>query len=116
VPARIASRSRQVWLASGGQQLGSVWGHGGYVAPEEAVLEDNHRRAMQWMFVKPSQIDYTMVPKLVVVGHVAVHGPVLRNNGLMIDTGAGKGGDLTVAKFDDRTDSPTISFKHFATE
>jgi nitric oxide reductase subunit B len=25
---------QQVWLAGGGQQLGSVWGHGGYVAPD----------------------------------------------------------------------------------
>ncbi|MCL4721672.1 MAG: nitric-oxide reductase large subunit, partial [Gammaproteobacteria bacterium] len=27
-------RGQQVWLAAGGQQLGSVWGHGGYVAPD----------------------------------------------------------------------------------
>ena len=27
-------RGQQVWLASGGQQLGSVWGHGSYVAPD----------------------------------------------------------------------------------
>jgi nitric oxide reductase subunit B len=25
---------QQVWLASGGQQLGTVWGHGAYVAPD----------------------------------------------------------------------------------
>src|SRR3954470_21661152 len=25
---------QQVWLASGGQQQGSVWGHGAYVAPD----------------------------------------------------------------------------------
>ena len=25
---------QQVWLASGGQQLGTVWGHGSYVAPD----------------------------------------------------------------------------------
>ncbi len=28
------SRGQQVWLASGGQQQGSVWGHGAYVAPD----------------------------------------------------------------------------------
>jgi nitric oxide reductase subunit B len=27
-------RGQQVWLASGGQQQGSVWGHGSYVAPD----------------------------------------------------------------------------------
>lgn len=27
-------RGQQAWLAAGGQQLGSVWGHGGYVAPD----------------------------------------------------------------------------------
>jgi len=25
---------QRAWLAAGGQQLGSVWGHGGYVAPD----------------------------------------------------------------------------------
>jgi nitric oxide reductase subunit B len=27
-------RGQQVWLSSGGQQLGTVWGHGSYVAPD----------------------------------------------------------------------------------
>lgn len=27
-------RGQQVWLSTGGQQLGSVWGHGSYVAPD----------------------------------------------------------------------------------
>ncbi|ANO52552.1 nitric-oxide reductase large subunit [Woeseia oceani] len=27
-------RGRQVWQSIGGQQLGSIWGHGGYVAPD----------------------------------------------------------------------------------
>ena len=26
-------RGRQVWQSMGGMQLGSIWGHGGYVAP-----------------------------------------------------------------------------------
>lgn len=25
---------RQVWQSMGGMQLGSIWGHGGYVAPD----------------------------------------------------------------------------------
>ena len=28
------TRGQQVWLAAGGQQLGTVWGHGSYVAPD----------------------------------------------------------------------------------
>ena len=27
-------RGQQAWLTAGGQQLGSVWGHGSYVAPD----------------------------------------------------------------------------------
>src|SRR5262249_458767 len=27
-------KGQQVWLAAGGQQQGSVWGHGAYVAPD----------------------------------------------------------------------------------
>ncbi|MCR6661965.1 MAG: nitric-oxide reductase large subunit [Luteimonas sp.] len=43
-------RGRQVWQTIGGQQLGSIWGHGAYVAPDwgadwmhreaEAILDD----------------------------------------------------------------------------
>jgi nitric oxide reductase subunit B len=27
-------RGQQAWMAAGGQQLGTVWGHGSYVAPD----------------------------------------------------------------------------------
>ena len=27
-------KGRQVWQSMGGMQLGSIWGHGGYVAPD----------------------------------------------------------------------------------
>lgn len=27
-------RGRQVWQTTGGHQLGSIWGHGAYVAPD----------------------------------------------------------------------------------
>ena len=49
-------RGQQVWLSSGGQQQGSVWGHGAYVAPDwsadwlhrEAVeLEKLHTQALR---------------------------------------------------------------------
>src|SRR5438874_7667279 len=46
---------QQAWLASGGQQLGTVWGHGSYVAPDwsadwlhrETVALRNLREAEQ---------------------------------------------------------------------
>ena len=47
IPERVVSRSgtllmtqdqiltgQQVWQSTGGQQLGSVWGHGAYQAPD----------------------------------------------------------------------------------
>jgi nitric oxide reductase subunit B len=39
-------RGQQVWLASGGQQLGTVWGHGSYVAPDWSA-DWLHREALQ---------------------------------------------------------------------
>ncbi|HEX9171425.1 MAG TPA: nitric-oxide reductase large subunit [Telluria sp.] len=36
---------QQVWLASGGQQLGTVWGHGSYVAPDWSA-DWLHREAL----------------------------------------------------------------------
>jgi nitric oxide reductase subunit B len=38
-------RGQQAWLASGGQQLGSVWGHGSYVAPDWSA-DWLHREAL----------------------------------------------------------------------
>ena len=38
-------RGQQVWLASGGQQVGSVWGHGSYLAPDWSA-DWLHREAM----------------------------------------------------------------------
>ncbi len=48
-------RGQQAWLSAGGQQLGTVWGHGSYVAPDwsadwlhrEAVVLQNIRAAQQ---------------------------------------------------------------------
>jgi nitric oxide reductase subunit B len=39
-------RGQQVWLAAGGQQLGSVWGHGSYVAPDWSA-DWLHREAIE---------------------------------------------------------------------
>ena len=38
-------RGRQVWQSIGGMQLGSIWGHGGYVAPDWSA-DWLHREAL----------------------------------------------------------------------
>ena len=39
-------RGQQAWLSAGGQQLGSVWGHGSYVAPDWSA-DWLHREALE---------------------------------------------------------------------
>ena len=39
-------RGRQVWQSMGGMQLGSIWGHGGYVAPDWSA--DWLQQRKQW--------------------------------------------------------------------
>ena len=39
-------RGQEVWLAAGGQQVGTVWGHGSYVAPDWSA-DWLHREALQ---------------------------------------------------------------------
>lgn len=41
-------RGRQVWQSMGGMQLGSIWGHGGYVAPDWSA-DWLHREAVQML-------------------------------------------------------------------
>ena len=41
-------KGRQVWQSIGGQQLGSIWGHGGYVAPDWSA-DWLHREAVAWL-------------------------------------------------------------------
>jgi nitric oxide reductase subunit B len=41
-------RGRQVWQSIGGQQLGSIWGHGSYVAPDWSA-DWLHREAVAWL-------------------------------------------------------------------
>src|SRR5688572_31750265 len=52
---------RQVWQSIGGQQLGSIWGHGGYVAPDWTA-DWLHREAVdildRWARVEFSAPDY----------------------------------------------------------
>src|SRR6188768_1158413 len=41
-------RGRQVWQSIGGHQLGSIWGHGSYVAPDWSA-DWLHREALAWL-------------------------------------------------------------------
>jgi nitric oxide reductase subunit B len=43
-------RGRQVWQSIGGHQLGSIWGHGSYVAPDWTA-DWLHREATAWLDV-----------------------------------------------------------------
>jgi nitric oxide reductase subunit B len=47
-------RGRQVWQSTGGQQLGSIWGHGSYVAPDWSA-DWLHREAVVWLDVIASR-------------------------------------------------------------
>src|SRR5512140_1355168 len=49
------SRGQQVWLASGGQQQGSVWGHGAYVAPDWSA-DWLHREAQALQAVRTQEL------------------------------------------------------------
>src|SRR5687767_1017722 len=42
---------RQVWQSIGGHQLGSIWGHGSYVAPDWTA-DWLHREALAWLDVE----------------------------------------------------------------
>jgi nitric oxide reductase subunit B len=42
---------RQVWQSMGGQQLGSIWGHGAYVAPDWTA-DWLHREAEAWLDIQ----------------------------------------------------------------
>ena len=45
---------QQAWLASGGQQLGTVWGHGSYVAPDWSA-DWLHREALALQDIRSQQ-------------------------------------------------------------
>lgn len=42
---------RQVWQSMGGHQLGSIWGHGSYVAPDWTA-DWLHREAIAWLDIE----------------------------------------------------------------
>ena len=62
-------RGQQAWMSAGGQQLGTVWGHGSYVAPDwsadwlhrEAVALQAIRAAEQQRASSPTEADQAAV-------------------------------------------------------
>jgi nitric oxide reductase subunit B len=48
-------KGQQVWLASGGQQQGSVWGHGAYVAPDWSA-DWLHREAVALQAIRTQEL------------------------------------------------------------
>ncbi|WP_119155330.1 nitric-oxide reductase large subunit [Caldimonas tepidiphila] len=49
-------RGQQAWLAAGGQQLGTVWGHGSYVAPDWSA-DWLHREAVALQDIRTRQLN-----------------------------------------------------------
>lgn len=47
-------RGQQAWMAAGGQQLGTVWGHGSYVAPDWSA-DWLHREAVALQRIRAAQ-------------------------------------------------------------
>ena len=48
-------KGRQVWQSMGGMQLGSIWGHGGYVAPDWSA-DWLHREALAVLDERPERV------------------------------------------------------------
>src|SRR5690606_2916114 len=59
-------RGRQVWQSIGGMQLGSIWGHGGYVAPDWSA-DWLHRESMalldMWARADGGMASYRQLPE-----------------------------------------------------
>ena len=49
-------RGQQAWMAAGGQQLGTVWGHGSYVAPDWSA-DWLHREALALSAIRTAQLN-----------------------------------------------------------
>jgi nitric oxide reductase subunit B len=73
---------RQVWQSIGGHQLGSIWGHGSYVAPDWTA-DWLHREAMAWLDHEASAINgqaFSAQPVDVQASLVATLKPRIRAN------------------------------------
>jgi nitric oxide reductase subunit B len=75
-------KGRQVWQSIGGQQLGSIWGHGSYVAPDWSA-DWLHREALAWLDIdakrETSQL-YAQLPEDTQATFAARLRPRIRKN------------------------------------
>lgn len=75
-------KGRQVWQSVGGQQLGSIWGHGGYVAPDWTA-DWLHREAVAALDIEAARDtsrSYAELDPEVQAGLAARIRPQLRKN------------------------------------
>ena len=95
IPARVVSSTgetvftradietgRQVWQSIGGHQLGSIWGHGAYVAPDWTA-DWLHREALAWLDQEAARIngqEFSAQPEDVQASLVAALTPRIRAN------------------------------------
>jgi nitric oxide reductase subunit B len=61
---------RQVWQSIGGQQLGSIWGHGSYVAPDWSA-DWLHREATAWLDIVTTRETSRAYSELSPEGHAS---------------------------------------------
>jgi len=75
-------KGRQVWQSIGGQQLGSIWGHGSYVAPDWTA-DWLHREALAWLDIEAlrnTSQPYSQLPSDVQAGFAARLQSQIREN------------------------------------
>ncbi|HEY5755702.1 MAG TPA: nitric-oxide reductase large subunit [Steroidobacter sp.] len=75
-------KGRQVWQSIGGQQLGSIWGHGGYVAPDWSA-DWLHREAVAWLDIdtqRETSQRYSQLPEDTQAAFAARLKPRIRKN------------------------------------
>lgn len=73
---------RQVWQSIGGQQLGSIWGHGSYVAPDWTA-DWLHREAVAWLDIdarRETSQHYSQLPGDTQAAFAARLRPRIRQN------------------------------------
>ncbi len=73
---------RQVWQSIGGQQLGSIWGHGSYVAPDWTA-DWVHREAVAWLDIdakRETSQHYSQLPEDTQAAFAARLRPRIRQN------------------------------------
>ncbi|HEY0682289.1 MAG TPA: nitric-oxide reductase large subunit [Steroidobacter sp.] len=75
-------KGRQVWQSIGGQQLGSIWGHGSYVAPDWTA-DWLHREAVAWLDIdarRETSHAYSKLPEDTQAAFAARLQPRIRKN------------------------------------